>query len=67
MERAMIGITKRDHKMNEWVRKQTGIQDIVARIKQLNGNGRITSKSRRQPVDKICNGMATIGQKSQKR
>src|SRR5438552_13150505 len=35
MERAMIGITKRDHKTNEWVRKQTGIQDIVARVKQL--------------------------------
>jgi hypothetical protein len=35
MERAMIGITKRDHKTNEWVRQKTGIQDIIVRIKAL--------------------------------
>lgn len=35
MERAMIGITKRDHKTNNWVRRQTGVQDIIVRIKQL--------------------------------
>ena len=35
MERAMIGITKRDHKTNKWVRQQTGVQDILERIKQL--------------------------------
>jgi Reverse transcriptase (RNA-dependent DNA polymerase) len=35
MERAMLGITKRDHRTNEWVRQQTGVQDIIVRIKQL--------------------------------
>jgi hypothetical protein len=35
MERAMIGITRRDRKTNEWVRQQTGVQDIIVRIKQL--------------------------------
>ena len=35
MERAMIGITRRDHRTNEWVRQQTGVQDIIVRIKQL--------------------------------
>ena len=35
MERAMIGITRRDRKTNVWVRQQTGTQDIIARIKQL--------------------------------
>ena len=35
MERAMIGITKRDRKTNVWVRNQTGIQDIITRIKAL--------------------------------
>jgi hypothetical protein len=35
MERAMIGVTKRDHRTNEWVRQQTGVQDIIVRIKQL--------------------------------
>ena len=35
MERSMIGITKLDHKRNEWIRKQTGMRNIIARIKQL--------------------------------
>src|SRR5579862_1012742 len=28
MERAMLGITRRDRKTNVWVRQQTGLQDI---------------------------------------
>src|SRR6202021_2735614 len=39
MERAMIGVTKRDHRTNEWVRQQTGVQDIIVRIKQLKWQG----------------------------
>ena len=35
MERAMIGVTRRDKKTNVWIRQQTGLQDIIARIKQL--------------------------------
>ena len=35
MSRAMIGVTKRDHKTNEWVRLQTGLQSIVMRVKQV--------------------------------
>ena len=35
MERAMIGITRRDRRTNEWVRQQTGVHDINVRIKQL--------------------------------
>src|SRR5271163_227249 len=35
MERAMIGITKRDRQNNKWVRQQTGLQDIIGRIKQI--------------------------------
>ncbi len=35
MERAMIGITRRDRKTNIWIRQQTGIKDIVVRIKEL--------------------------------
>src|SRR5271156_3922108 len=35
MERAMIGITRRYHRTNVWVRQQTGVQDIIVRIKQL--------------------------------
>src|SRR5277367_4697255 len=35
VERAMIGITKRDRQTNKWVRQQTGLQDIIGRIKQL--------------------------------
>src|SRR5271156_1332 len=35
MERAMIGITKRGHRINEWVRQQTGVQNIIVRIQQL--------------------------------
>ena len=31
----MIGITKLDHKRNEWIRKQIGLKNIIARIKQL--------------------------------
>src|SRR5271156_2935417 len=35
MERTMIGITRRDHRTNVWVRQQTGARDIIVRIKQL--------------------------------
>ena len=35
MERAMIGITKRDRQTNKWVRQQTGIQDIIEQIKHI--------------------------------
>src|SRR5438477_12359502 len=35
MERAIIGITRRDSKTNEWVRQQTGGEDIIVSIKQL--------------------------------
>ena len=35
MERYMIEITKLDLKRNEWARNQTGLNDIIARIKQL--------------------------------
>ena len=35
MERAMIGITRRDHKTNEWVREQTGLQDIMTVTRKL--------------------------------
>ena len=31
----MIGITRRDKKTNSWIRQQTGLKDIVARIKEL--------------------------------
>jgi hypothetical protein len=34
MERIMLGITKRDRKTVTWIRQQTGLQDIVVRIKQ---------------------------------
>ncbi len=34
MERAMIGVT-RDRRTNEWVRQQTGVQDIIVRIKVI--------------------------------
>jgi hypothetical protein len=35
MERAMIGITRRDKMTNVWIRQQTGLQDIVVRSKEL--------------------------------
>ena len=35
MERAMLGITRRDRRTNEWIRQQSGVQDIIVRIKQL--------------------------------
>ena len=35
MERAMIGITRRDRKANEWVREQTGLQDIMTVTRKL--------------------------------
>ena len=31
----MIGVIRRDRRTNEWVRQQTGVQDIIVRIKQL--------------------------------
>ena len=35
MERAMLGITRKDRRTNQWIRQQTGVQDIIVRIKQL--------------------------------
>ena len=35
MERVMIGVTRRDKKTNVWIRQQTGLQDVITRIKQL--------------------------------
>jgi Reverse transcriptase (RNA-dependent DNA polymerase) len=35
MERAMVGTTRRDRKTNVWLRQQTGVQDIVCKIKKL--------------------------------
>ena len=35
MERAMLGISRVDRKTNKWVRQQTGLKDIVVRIKEL--------------------------------
>ena len=35
MERAMVGTTRRDRKTNVWLRQQTGVQDIVCRMKKL--------------------------------
>jgi hypothetical protein len=35
MERAMIGVTRRDRKTNEWVREQTGLQDIMIVTRKL--------------------------------
>ena len=32
IERAMIGVTRRDRRTNEWVRQHTGVQDIIVRI-----------------------------------
>uniref|UniRef100_A0A7E4V613 Endonuclease-reverse transcriptase n=1 Tax=Panagrellus redivivus TaxID=6233 RepID=A0A7E4V613_PANRE len=30
MERAMLGITLRDKKPNEWIRRKTGLKDVVS-------------------------------------
>ena len=35
MERAMIGVTKRNHKNNKWIREKSGVKDIVSTIKKL--------------------------------
>lgn len=35
MERAMVGTTRRDRKTNMWLRQQTGVQDIVCKVKKL--------------------------------
>lgn len=35
MERSMVGTTRRDRKTNVWLRQQTGVQDIVCKIKKL--------------------------------
>ena len=35
MERAIVGTTRRDRKTNVWLRQQTGVQDIVCRMKKL--------------------------------
>jgi hypothetical protein len=34
MERAMIGVTKRDHKTNKWIREKSGLCDIMETIKK---------------------------------
>ena len=34
-ERAMLNITRRDRKRNEWVREQTRVVDIIAKAKSL--------------------------------
>ncbi len=35
MERSMLGITLKDRKTNEWIRKQTKITDAIIRVKSL--------------------------------
>ena len=35
MERQMLGITKMDRKTSKWIRQQTNVQDIKARVKEL--------------------------------
>ena len=35
MERAMLGISLRDKKRNEWIRKKTGMTDVIHRIRSL--------------------------------
>lgn len=35
MERAMVGTSRRDRKTNVWLRQQTGVEDIVCRMKKL--------------------------------
>jgi Reverse transcriptase (RNA-dependent DNA polymerase) len=35
MERCMLGITRKDRKRNEWVRKQTRVRDVIDVAKQL--------------------------------
>ena len=35
MERAMLNITRRDRKRNEWIQKQTKVLDIIAKAKSL--------------------------------
>ena len=34
MERAIIGVTRRDRKTNAWVRQQSGVEDILAVVKR---------------------------------
>jgi len=35
MERCMLGITRRDRKRNTWVRKMTGVTDILGKVRSL--------------------------------
>ena len=35
IERAMIGITRKDRKTNQWIRDQTRLEDIVVVVKRL--------------------------------
>ena len=35
MERCMLGITRRDTKRNTWVRKMTGVTDIIDKVRSL--------------------------------
>lgn len=50
MERYMLGYTKRDKKRNSWIRKQTGIRDIVEVIH--NKKWKWTGHTIRSPLDK---------------
>ena len=38
MERAMLGVSLRDKKTNEWIRQQTKVQDVMERIASLKWN-----------------------------
>src|ERR1700744_4182091 len=38
MERSVLGITLRDKKTNEWIRQQTKVVDVMARIASLKWN-----------------------------
>jgi hypothetical protein len=35
MERAMLGISLRDKKRNEWIRRKTGMTDVIHKVKSL--------------------------------
>jgi hypothetical protein len=53
MERSMVGITRRDRKTNVWLCQQSGVQDIVCRMKKLKWQWAWKlSKNNRQSLDK---------------
>ena len=51
MERSMIGVTKRDHKTNKWVRQTSRVHDIIENVKILKwrweGHGARINNNRR--------------------